>query len=110
MIVNLATGIVNQFSGDAATLRAGSKEVGAVGESVAGPLGIFGILFPAASQAGPTQLILLVAFISIGLAVMNILPIPALDGGRWATMAVFRLFRKKLTKEREEKIQAIGRS
>lgn len=108
LVVNLATGIVNQFSGDAATREAGNKEVGAVGESVAGPLGIFGILFPAASQAGPTQLILLVAFISIGLAVMNILPIPALDGGRWTTMALFRLFRKKLTKEREEKIQAIG--
>lgn len=108
LIVNLANGIVSQFSGDAATREAGSKEVGAVGESVAGPVGIFGILFPAASQAGLTQLILLVAFISIGLAVMNILPIPALDGGRWTTMALFKLFRKKLTKEREEKIQAVG--
>lgn len=108
LIVNLATGIVNQFSGDAKTREAGGKEVATVGESVAGPIGIFGILFPAASQAGPTQLLLLVAFISIGLAVMNVLPIPALDGGRWFTMAGFRLFRKKLTKEREEKIQAIG--
>ncbi len=105
---NLVTGIANQFSGDAATRQAGSKEVGAVGESIAGPVGIFGILFPAASQAGPTQLVLLVAFISIGLAVMNVLPIPALDGGRWFTMAGFRLFRKELTKEREEKIQATG--
>ncbi|MCY1384424.1 Regulator of sigma-W protease RasP [compost metagenome] len=39
---------------------------------------------------------------------MNILPIPALDGGRWFTMTAFRLLKKPLTKEREEHIQAIG--
>ena len=48
------------------------------------------------------------ALISLTLAVMNILPIPALDGGRWFTMAIFRLFKKDLTKEREENIQAAG--
>ncbi len=108
LIGNLATGIVNQFSGDAKVREAGGKEVAAVGDSVAGPIGIFGILFPAAQQSGPTQLVLLVALISIGLAVMNALPVPALDGGRWFTMAAFRVLKKKLTKEREEKIQAIG--
>lgn len=108
LIGNLATGVASQLSGDAKTREAGSKEVQQVGDSVAGPVGIFGILFPAASQAGPTQFILLVAIISLGLAVMNVLPIPALDGGRWFTTAMFRLFRKELTKEREEKIQAAG--
>jgi len=49
-----------------------------------------------------------VAIISIALAVMNALPIPALDGGRWFTMAAFKVLRKELTKEREEKIQATG--
>jgi regulator of sigma E protease len=39
---------------------------------------------------------------------MNVLPIPALDGGRWFTMVVFRLLQKPLTKEREESIQAAG--
>lgn len=108
LIGNLASGVVNQFSGDVKTREAASKEVAQAGDSVAGPIGIFAILFPAASQAGPTQLVLLIAIISLGLAVLNILPIPALDGGRWATMTVFRLLRKELTKEREEKIQATG--
>lgn len=108
LLGNLTTGVVNQFSGDAKVREAGGKEVAAVGDSVAGPVGIFGILFPAAQQSGLTQLVLLVALISIGLAVMNTLPVPALDGGRWFTMAAFRVFRKKLTREREEKIQAIG--
>lgn len=108
LLSNLVTGIVSQLSTDVKVREAGSKDVAAAGEGVAGPVGIFGILFPAASQAGPTQLTLLVALISIALAVMNVLPIPALDGGRWFTMAGFKLFRKKLTREREEKIQAIG--
>lgn len=79
-----------------------------VGDNVAGPIGILGTVFPAAARAGLTQLTFLAAIISISLAVMNILPIPSLDGGRWFTMAIFRLFKKKLTKEREEKIQAVG--
>lgn len=78
------------------------------GDSVTGPIGILGTVFPAAEQNGPTQLVLLTAIISLSLAVMNILPIPALDGGRWFTLVFFKLFKKKLTKEREEKIQAVG--
>lgn len=108
MIGSLATGVVNQLSPDASLRKQGREEVAMVRDSVAGPVGIFGILFPAAQQSGLTQLTFLVAFISLGLAVMNVLPIPALDGGRWFTMAGFRLFKKKLTREREEKIQAVG--
>jgi len=79
-----------------------------VGDSVAGPIGIVGTIFPAANKAGPTQLVFLTAILSLSLAVMNVLPIPALDGGRWFIMIAFPLFKKKLTKEREEKIQMIG--
>jgi regulator of sigma E protease len=39
---------------------------------------------------------------------MNALPIPALDGGRWFVTALYKLMRKPLTKEREEKIQGTG--
>ena len=108
LVSNLATGVTSQLSGDEGVRKNGGAEVAAAGDSVAGPIGILGIIFPAAQQAGLTQLTMLVAVISIALAVMNVLPIPALDGGRWFTMAGFRLFRKKLTRDREEKIQATG--
>ena len=85
-----------------------SSGLNSVSDSVAGPIGILGTVFPSAERNGATQLILLTAIISLSLAVMNILPIPALDGGRWFTLVSFRLFKKKLTKSREEKIQAIG--
>lgn len=108
LVGNLFSGIASQLSGDQAVREQGSKEIGAAGDSVAGPIGILGVIFPAAQQAGLTQLVLLTAIISLTLAVMNVLPIPALDGGRWFTMAAFRLFKKELTKEREEKIQTVG--
>jgi len=78
------------------------------GDSLTGPIGIVGTIFPLAVRGGLTQVIFLTAIISLSLGVMNVLPIPALDGGRWSTMTIFRLLKKKLTKEREEKIQAIG--
>lgn len=85
-----------------------SQKFQAVSESVSGPIGIIGVVFPAAEQAGITQLVFLTAIISLSLAVMNVLPIPALDGGRWFTIVIFRLFNKKLTRSREENIQMVG--
>jgi regulator of sigma E protease len=108
LLGSLATGVIQQLSPDQKVRESGAKEVGVVRDSVAGPVGIFGILFPAAQESGLTQMVLLIAFISLGLAIMNALPIPALDGGRWFTMATFRVLKKELTREREEKIQTIG--
>lgn len=108
MIGKLAQGSVLQFSGDETTRTEAKNTLNEVSESVAGPIGILGVLFPSAQQQGVTQLLLLTAIISLTLAVMNTLPIPALDGGRWFTMALFRLLKKPLTKEREETIQGTG--
>ena len=46
------------------------------------------------------------AVIPVSLACMNVLPIPALDGGRWLMIAIARLRHKRLTKEREQTIVA----
>ena len=108
LIGNLVNGLVLQVTGSESAKKTGSEEIAVAGDSVAGPVGILGVIFPAAQQAGPTQLTMLIAVVSLSLAVMNVLPIPALDGGRWFTMAVFRIARKPLTKEREETIQAAG--
>lgn len=108
LIGDSLSSFVLQFSPDSNTRAEASSRLGVIGESVAGPIGILGSIFPAAQQAGLTQLVFLTAVISVSLAVMNALPIPSLDGGRWVTMAIFRLFKKKLTKEREEKIQTVG--
>ncbi len=108
LVGSVVGGGLSQLSGDEKTRQEGGKELQQAGDSVAGPIGILGVLFPAASQAGPTAFLFITALISLTLAVMNVLPIPALDGGRWFTMAVFRALKKPLTKEREETIQATG--
>ena len=104
MLWNLISGVGSQFSPDAAVRETGQEVISSVGDSVSGPVGIIGVLFPAFTSAGPTNLAFLAALISVSLACMNVLPIPALDGGRWLLIAIYKLRKKKLTKETEEKI------
>lgn len=108
VLVNLVKGIALQIHPDQAVRQEAGASLQSVGNSVAGPIGILGVVFPAAEQAGIVQLAFLTAVISLTLAVMNVLPIPALDGGRWFIMTIFRVLKKPLTKEREERIQATG--
>lgn len=109
MMAQLATGLADrlQFFNPAAQQAADDK-LEQVGANVAGPVGILGVIFPAAREAGLATLVMLTALVSLTLAVMNALPIPALDGGRWFTTVIFRLIKKPLTKELEEKINAAG--
>lgn len=50
-------------------------------ENIAGPIGIVGLVGEAA-KSGIVNLIIFTAFISVNLAILNLLPFPALDGGR----------------------------
>ena len=101
---NLITGVGSQFSFDASVRESGQEAISTVGDSVSGPVGIIGVLFPTFTAAGPTNLAFLTALISVSLACMNVLPIPALDGGRWLLIAIYKIRKKQLTKEAEEKI------
>ncbi len=108
LFANLGKGLVSQLSFDEETRERGSQSLQTAGDNVAGPIGILGVIFPQAQQAGLTQIVLLTAIISLTLAVINALPIPALDGGRWFVTALFRLMKKPLGKDLEEKIHATG--
>ncbi|MBR2725083.1 site-2 protease family protein [Candidatus Saccharibacteria bacterium] len=104
MLWNLISGIGSQLSFDADVRETGKEAISNAGDSVSGPIGIIGVLFPAFTASGPANLAFLAAVISISLACMNVLPIPALDGGRWVLITIFKLRKKKLTREIEEKI------
>ena len=106
MLWNLISGVGSQFSFDESVRENGQAAISEVGDSVSGPVGIIGVLFPSFTSAGPTNLAFLAALISVSLACMNVLPIPALDGGRWLLIAIYKVRRKKLSKETEEKIVA----
>ena len=108
LVKNIFQGGLRQFSNNSSVKEEGKQQIEKAGDSVSGPVGIIGVLFPAFTSAGPTNLAFLAAVISISLACMNVLPIPALDGGRWFLIGLYKLRHKKLQKETEEKI--VGRA
>lgn len=74
---------------------------------VAGPVGIFFVL-KSGSVLGYQYMLFIIAIISLTLAIMNILPIPALDGGRlWLTL-ISRGLGKPLSPRTEELVNATG--
>jgi len=105
LVANLFGGLWGLVTGGGEVAQ---QQINQVGESVAGPISILGVIFPNALAAGPLTLLWIMGVISLTLTVMNILPIPGLDGGRWYLIAGFKLFKKKLTKEREITINGIG--
>jgi len=107
-LAKTTTGLVGQLSTDPTARTTANDDLATAGQSVAGPIGIFGVIFPAAEKAGMRQVVLLTAVISLTLAVMNTLPIPGLDGGRWFLTALFRLLKRPLTEPLEAKINGIG--
>lgn len=108
MLAKFGTGLVEKINPSGEVREKADEKLAEVGSGVAGPLAILGILFPSAQEAGFTSLLFMTALISLALAIMNILPIPALDGGRWFVMALFRVMKKPLSKELEEKIHGTG--
>ena len=106
LVVDLVTGAARQVSSDASVREEGKEQLEYASNSVSGIVGIIGNYFPNLLSAGPTYIALFTAIISISLACMNVLPIPALDGGRWFMIFLCRLRHKKLSKEREQSIVA----
>jgi len=75
---------------------------------VSGPIGIVMVL-NFVSHMNYQFMLLIIALISLTLAIMNLLPIPALDGGRlWLTLISRGIFKKPLTQKVEENVNAAG--
>lgn len=72
-----------------------TRQIGLGG--VIGPVGLVSVVGEAA-QTGVAQVIALAAFISVNLAVINLIPIPALDGGRLVIVAAEALLRRPVSK------------
>ncbi len=59
--------------------------------SYTGPVGIVGIYFVGAIKEGIVSYLTIIAVLSISLAVFNLLPIPALDGGRILLLVIEKI-------------------
>ncbi len=85
---------------DILTGRFGLKEI-------SGPVGTATIISEASSK-GSDSLLMIVAFITINVGVFNLLPIPALDGGRLFFLLVEILFRRPVPAKYEAYVHAVG--
>ncbi|AEH51159.1 M50 family metallopeptidase [Pseudothermotoga thermarum] len=72
-----------------------------------GPIGLVSVVSEAA-KVGLEQVLTLVAFITMSLGIFNLLPLPALDGGRIAFSLFEMITRKKIDPKIEAIIHTIG--
>lgn len=74
-----------------------------------GPLGIYQVTGEVAQRGGPLALLGLLGLLSLNLAVINILPLPALDGGRLVFVAIEWLRGgKKIDPQKEGLVHLVG--
>lgn len=78
-----------------------------VGVDVAGPIGIARIT-GAVARTGVIPLLQLMALLSINLALLNVLPFPALDGGRILFILLEKVLRRKVRAEIERAVHLVG--
>ncbi len=76
-------------------------------EAVSGPVGMAGAVGDAA-KIGPYSLLNLFTLITMNLGVFNLLPLPALDGGRIIFLLIEMVRRKPVKKEVEGMINTVG--
>lgn len=90
-----------------------SGEVGV--ENLSGPIGVVSVMNDSISEgikvnfmAGILNFLYLTAFIAINIGMMNLLPLPALDGGRIIFVLFELVTRRNIPREKEGIVHAIG--
>ena len=76
-------------------------------DALSGPVGVSEVVGQA-TQKGFYSVLYLFSFITINLGVFNLIPFPALDGGRVLFLAYEGIFRRPVKKEVEQAINTVG--
>lgn len=97
LLINIPTLLLGLFS----------PTIPAAAASASGPLGIVFIL-QSLSALGLAYIFLFIANIAVALAAFNILPLPALDGGRLALITFQKITKRTLDPETEARIHGYG--
>ena len=80
---------------------------GVVPKDIAGPVGIFALTSEAA-KFGILPLINFIGILSVNLAILNVIPFPALDGGRLLFVVIESFFGKRIVPKVEATIHTVG--
>ena len=76
-------------------------------DNLSGPVGIFKIVGDAAST-GLLNIIYLIAYLCINVAIINLLPLPAFDGGRVLFLIIEKIKGSRVNPKIENSIHAVG--
>lgn len=76
-------------------------------KSLSGPVGIFSLVDNVKSQ-GFNTLLYLTAYLSINVAIINLIPIPVFDGGRVLILLIEKITKKKSSEKLEIMLNYIG--
>ncbi len=76
-------------------------------QDVVGPVGLVGVV-GAAAQNGAGQVLALAGFIAVNLAIINLIPIPALDGGRLLIVIIESVTRRTAPKIMIQLLNTVG--
>ena len=87
-VVPAGMALMGEIVGTTANIATGIVSSGNSPVSVAGPVGLVDVIVDASRNAGLRGWLLMAAFLSFNLAVINFLPFPALDGGRAVFIAL----------------------
>ncbi|MBI2594155.1 site-2 protease family protein [Candidatus Curtissbacteria bacterium] len=93
--------------GELAGFAIRQRDISPVSEGVAGPVGIAALTSQAVSL-GAVSTLQLVGLLSLNLAFINILPIPALDGGRFFFIVLEAVTRRKVYPKVEKWAHTVG--
>jgi regulator of sigma E protease len=104
MTWNLFRSTIAGFGQILSTLFGGNKNAHI---EVSGPVGIYKIT-SSVINLGFGSFLLFIAALSINLAIINVLPIPGLDGGRFLFVLIEVIRRKKISTEASSLIHGIG--
>lgn len=75
---------------------------------LSGPVGVVTTMSNAYNLMSVDEFLILVAFITINIGIMNLLPIPALDGARFIFLLIEAIRRKPIPAEKEGLVHFIG--
>lgn len=76
-------------------------------KSLSGPVGIYSLVDSVKSQ-GLNTLLYLTAYLSINVAIINLIPIPVFDGGRVLILLIEKITRKKSSENLEAILNYVG--
>jgi regulator of sigma E protease len=76
-------------------------------KSIGGPISVYEETGRAA-QAGTSDYLRLMAFVSVNLGILNLLPIPMLDGGHLLFFLVESVLRRPISRRRREQAGLVG--